>query len=50
MSKEELIKIYLKWKESGLLDGLEYMTTSSMAEMMESEKKFKPKQKQVKEI
>jgi hypothetical protein len=32
--KKELIK---KWEESGLLDGIENMTTSSMAEMMESQ-------------
>ena len=42
MSREELIK---KWEESGLLDGIENMTTSSMAEMMESKEEFKPKQR-----
>ncbi len=36
-NKKEKKKLIKKWEESGLLDGIENMTTSSMAEMMESE-------------
>jgi len=36
-NKKEKKKLIKKWEESGLLDGIENMTTSNMAEMMESE-------------
>lgn len=36
-NKKEIKELIKKWEESGLLDGIENMTTSSMAEMMESQ-------------
>ena len=36
-NKKEKKKLIKKWEESGLLDGIANLTTSSMAEMMESE-------------